>query len=266
MVRRHGARQGGTTGIRPTADDEEPCRVFEMIDHSLTALAGMHPAVVCLLTGLFVCLETSLFVGLLVPGDSVVLLAGTTVTGPGRFALLVAAGTLGSLVGESVGYLLGRRYGDRLLRSGLLRRRLGAWDQAERFFGGRGGRAVAAARFVAVVHAVVPLVAGAAGMRYRRFLGWSAVGATAWSLLYVSIGTAAGTSWRQFGERLGLAGLAALAVLVGAAWLVRRTRRRPRAHHRPAPVPSARPSRQLAAVACRADEPASPDRRSLPPG
>jgi membrane-associated protein len=242
--------------------------VFQMIDHSLAALAGMHPAVVCLLTGLFVCLETSLFVGLLVPGDSVVLLAGTTVTGPGRFALLVAAGTLGSLVGESVGYLLGRRYGDRLLRSGLLRRRLGrgAWDQAERFFGGRGGRAVAAARFVAVVHAVVPLVAGAAGMRYRRFLGWSAVGASAWSLLYVSIGTAAGTSWRQFGERLGLAGLAALAVLVGAAWLVRRTRRRPRAHQRAAPVPSARPGRQLAAVACRADEPASPHRRSRPPG
>jgi membrane-associated protein len=258
----------GRTGIRPTADDEEPCRVFQMIDHSLAALAGMHPAVVCLLTGLFVCLETSLFVGLLVPGDSVVLLAGTTVTGPGRFALLVAAGTLGSLVGESVGYLLGRRYGDRLLRSGLLRRRLGrgAWDQAERFFGGRGGRAVAAARFVAVVHAVVPLVAGAAGMRYRRFLGWSAVGASAWSLLYVSIGTAAGTSWRQFGERLGLAGLAALAVLVGAAWLVRRTRRRPRAHQRAAPVPSARPGRQLAAVACRADEPASPHRRSRPPG
>jgi hypothetical protein len=69
---------------------------------------------------------------------------------------------------------------------------------------------VAAARFVAVVHAVVPVVAGAAGMRYRRFLGWSALGATAWSLLYVSIGTAAGTSWRQFGERLGLAGLAVL--------------------------------------------------------
>ena len=241
--------------------------MFDLIDELLAALAGMHPAVVCLLTGLFVSLETSLFVGLVVPGDSVVLLAGTTVTGPGRFALLVAASTVGSLVGESVGYLLGRRYGDRLLRTGLLRRRLGgdARERAERFFGGRGGSAVAAARFVAVVHAVVPVVAGAAGMRYRRFLGWSAVGATAWSLLYVSIGTAAGTSWRQFGERLGLAGLAVLGVLLGVAWLVRRTRRRPRAHHRTAPVPSVRTGQQLATVVCRADEPARPDRRGRPP-
>jgi len=94
--------------------------MFDLIDELLAALAGMHPAVVCLLTGLFVSLETSLFVGLVVPGDSVVLLAGTTVTGPGRFVLLVAASTVGSLVGESVGYLLGRRYGDRLLRTGLL--------------------------------------------------------------------------------------------------------------------------------------------------
>jgi membrane-associated protein len=240
--------------------------MFELIDQALAALAGMHPAVVSLLTGLFVSLETSLFVGLLVPGDSVVLLAGTTVTGPGRFALLVAASTVGSLVGESAGYLLGRRYGERLLRTGPLRRRLGgdAWDRAERFFGGRGGRAVAAARFVAVVHAVVPVVAGAAGMRYRRFLGWSAVGATAWSLLYVSLGTAAGTSWRRFGDRLGLASLAVLAVLVGAAWLVRRARRRPRADHRAAPLPSVG-TRQLAAVACQADEPARPDRPGPPP-
>jgi membrane-associated protein len=244
--------------------------MFDLIDELLAALAGMHPAVVCLLTGLFVSLETSLFVGLLVPGDSVVLLAGTTVTGPGRFALLVAASTVGSLVGESVGYLLGRRYGDRLLRTGLLRRRLGgdAWEQAERFFGGRGGNAVAAARFVAVVHAVVPVVAGAAGMRYRRFLGWSAVGATAWSLLYVSIGTAAGTSWRQFGERLGLAGLAVLSVLLGAAWLVRRARRaqrRPPASRPTPPRPPAGAGRQLASVACQADEPARPDRYGGPP-
>jgi membrane-associated protein len=239
--------------------------MFELIDGLLAALAGMSPAVVVVLTGLFVALETSLFVGLLVPGDSVVLLAGTTVTGSGRFAVLVAAGTVGSLVGESVGYLLGRRYGGRLLRTRLLRRRLGedAWERAERFFGGRGGRAVAAARFVAVVHAVVPVVAGAAGMGYRRFLGWSAVGAVSWSLLYVSIGTAAGASWRQYGERLGLAGLAVLALLVAAVWLVRRARRRTPARA-PAVAP-ARTRRELAAVACQAGEPTRLDRRGGPP-
>ena len=71
----------------------------------------------------------------------------------------------GSLVGESVGYLLGRRFGDRL-RSSRLGRRLGEqhWAKAEGFLNGRGGRAVFAARFVAVVYALLPVVAGTVGM------------------------------------------------------------------------------------------------------
>jgi membrane-associated protein len=152
--------------------------MIDVIDTLLDALTGLQPAVLYLLTGLVVTLETSLLIGLLLPGDSVVLLAGTTVTGPSRFAAVVAVGTLGSLLGESIGYLLGRRYGERVRGSGV-GRRLGedAWAGAESFLTGRGGRAVAAARFVAVVHAVVPVVAGAVGMPYRRFLGWSALGA-----------------------------------------------------------------------------------------
>jgi membrane-associated protein len=230
--------------------------MLDATDGLLSALSGLHPALLLALTALFNTLETSLFVGLIVPGDSVVLLAGTTVTGPGRFAALVAASTLGSLLGESIGYWVGNRHGDRL------RRRLGedAWTKAEAFFEGRRGGAVAAARFVAVVHAFVPLVAGAAGMRYRRFIGWSAAGALAWSLLYVSVGAAAGASWRQFGERLGLSGLAVLAVLLGTAWLVRRARRhRPAATRPGSPPGGGHPP--LVGVACRAGEPAAIDRQ-----
>jgi membrane-associated protein len=204
--------------------------MIDVIDTLLDALTGLQPAVLYLLTGLVVTLETSLLIGLLLPGDSVVLLAGTTVTGPSRFAAVVAVGTLGSLLGESIGYLLGRRYGERVRGSGV-GRRLGedAWAGAESFLTGRGGRAVAAARFVAVVHAVVPVVAGAVGMPYRRFLGWSALGAAGWSATYVGVGALAGASWRQYGERLGMAALAVLGLVVLAAWLLRSARRRRRA-------------------------------------
>ena len=142
----------------------------DAVDTLLHALSGVQPAVLYLLTGVFMTLETSLLIGLLLPGDSVVLLAGTTVTGPARFGALVAASTLGSLLGESIGYLLGRRYGDRV-RASRLGRRLGedAWAGAAAFLAGRGGRAVAAARFVAVIHALVPVVAGGVRMRYRQF-------------------------------------------------------------------------------------------------
>jgi membrane-associated protein len=205
----------------------------DLVDTLLEALVGLQPAVLYLLTGLLVTLETSLLIGLLLPGDSVVLLAGTTVTGPSRFAALVAVSTLGSLLGESIGYLLGSRYGRRV-RNSRAGRRLGedAWARAESFLAGRGGRSVAAARFVAVVHAVVPVVAGSVGMPYRRFLGWSALGAAAWSTTYVGLGALAGASWRQYGDRLGMAVLAVLALAALAAWLLRSARRRRR---RPAP-------------------------------
>jgi membrane-associated protein len=201
--------------------------MLDAVDTLLAALGDLQPAVLYLLTGLFMTLETTLLIGLVLPGDSVVLLAGTTVTGPARFGALVAVATLGSLLGESIGYLLGRCYGDRV-RTSRLGRRLGedAWANAAAFLGGRGGRAVAAARFVAVVHALVPVVAGSVGMGYRRFLGWSALGAAAWSLTFVGIGALAGASWRQYGERFGLAGLAILAVVGLVAWSLRTARRR----------------------------------------
>jgi membrane-associated protein len=96
---------------------------------------------------------------------------------------------------------------------------------------------VAAARFVAVVHALVPVLAGSVRMGYRRFLGWSALGAVAWSLTFVGVGSLAGASWRQYGERFGLAGLVVLGVVGLAAWSLRTARRRSRR------LPAARPSR-----------------------
>ncbi|HKO83365.1 MAG TPA: DedA family protein, partial [Actinomycetota bacterium] len=75
-------------------------------------------------------------------------------------------------------------------------------------------RAVAAARFVAVVHALVPVLAGTVGMPYRRLVGWGAVGAAAWSLLYAVIGAVAGASWRHYGDQMGMAMLGAALVVV----------------------------------------------------
>jgi membrane-associated protein len=221
--------------------------LFDLINTLLEALARLNPVVLYLLTGVFTMLETSALVGLIVPGDAVVLLAGTTATSPARFLALVAVAVAGSLAGESVGYLLGRRFGRRL-RSSRLGRRLGArnWAKAEQFLNGRGGRAVFAARFVAVVHALLPVVAGAVRMPYRRFVGWAVAGSLAWSVLYVGAGAAAGASWREYGDRLGMAGYAVLGVLVAAALLVRMARRRDPAPLRPAASQGDQPDRQAA--------------------
>src|SRR6266540_2281805 len=175
----------------------------ELIQQLLDWLAAVPPISLYLLTSLFMVLETSMLVGLIVPGDAVVLLAATTVTTPGRFALLIGAATLGSLLGESIGYLIGRRFGGRI-RFSRLGQRLGDhnWARASAFLNGRGARALLGVRFVAVAHALVPVVAGAVRLPYWRFIRWCAAGATAWSVTYVSVGAAAGTSWRQYGGHL----------------------------------------------------------------
>jgi membrane-associated protein len=72
----------------------------------------------------------------------------------------------------------------------------------------------------------VPVVAGTVGMSYRRLVSWGAVGAVAWSMLYVGIGAAAGASWRHYGDQIGLAGLAMLGAALAVVLAVRAARSR----------------------------------------
>jgi membrane-associated protein len=205
--------------------------MLDVVDRLLEALTALSPTTLYLFTGLFTAMETLVFIGMLVPGDSVMLLAGTTVDDPRSFAALAAAGTFGSLAGESLGYVIGRHYGERLRHSRAGRRLGDSWIRAEAFLNGRGGRSLMAVRFVAVAHAVTPIIAGSARMPYRRFIGWCALGAVVWSTLYTAIGAAAGASWREYGDRLGLFGYALLALVIGGVVLLKvagRRRRRAR--------------------------------------
>jgi hypothetical protein len=130
------------------------------------------------------------------------------------------------VAGESLGYLAGRVFGYRI-RYGRLGRRLGHhnWERAESFLARRGGPAVFASRFVAAIHALVPVAAGTLGMPYRTFLRWCAAGAIAWSTIYIGLGMAAGLSYRELDYRLGAAGYGILVVLLAAllaAWVMAR--------------------------------------------
>lgn len=204
-----------------------------MFEQLLEILTGVSVWWLYGIAGFFALLETTVMVGVLVPGDTILLLAGSTVTTPARFALLFALSVAGSVAGEAIGYLIGRTWGGRL-RASRLGQRLGEdrWTQAEEYLAQRGGRAVFAARFIAFVHALVPVVAGTVRMPFRPFITWCSAGAVLWSALYVTTGTLAGASWRSLEGTLGLtsyvlAGLVGVGVL--AAWAVRRRRagRRP---------------------------------------
>jgi membrane-associated protein len=135
-----------------------------MLNDLLDSLARQNLGVVLPLTLVFLTLDSSVGVGLITPGDGLLLVAGTTADSPGEALALIAAGVLGCFAGASGGYFLGRRYGTRL-RHGRLGRRIGEarWARAERLLE-RSGWALALAYFLPMLHALTPAVAGTVGM------------------------------------------------------------------------------------------------------
>jgi membrane-associated protein len=201
----------------------------------LDTVASVDPVLRTLLAGVAVLLETSVLVGLVVPGDTIVVVASLATPDPTvdpwpAIALVVAV-VLGALGGESIGFLLGRHFGPRI-RHSRLGRRIGEhnWVRAERLLERRGGPAVFISRFLPVLHSLVPLTVGISGMAYRRFLAWTLPACLLWSSAYVAAGATAGTVTRRLlSQQLHSAGYVFAAILlffVMVVWLGKRI-----AHH-----------------------------------
>ncbi|MEV6599759.1 VTT domain-containing protein [Actinoplanes sp. NPDC051346] len=180
---------------------------------------------VLLVTALSGAVETTFLLGLFIPGESVVTLAGSLPQGPGGFALAVAAGTAGAMAGQIAGYAVGRILGPRL-RDTRLGRRIGAqrWERAEAYLRDRGAAALVAMRFVAVIHAVVPIVAGTVRMPFGRFVGWSTLGTAIWVSSFAAMGalSAGAGSSQGTGVVLTAIGATCLGIVPFAGRLVRR--------------------------------------------
>ena len=164
-------------------------------------------------------LEASAFVGIVVPGELAVLLGGVLAFQHRvGLAAAVAAAVAGAVVGDSAGYLVGRRLGPRLLasRAGRLVKAEHR-ERAERFLRERGGAAVFLGRFTAVLRALLPGLAGMAGMPYGTFARWNVAGGAVWASAFVLLGYAAGDGWRRVAHATGRAGLVLLAALAVVA-------------------------------------------------
>lgn len=162
-------------------------------------LSSMGPlALVLLLAILFV--ETGLLVGSFLPGDSLLFTAGVLVAAhalPLPMWVLVPACAAAAVVGDQVGYQLGRRFGPRIFKAseadgGRRARSRHHLEQAHDFFVRHGGRAVLLARFVPVVRGFTPAAAGAAGMPYQRFTAYNVAGGIGWTALLLTAGYYAG--------------------------------------------------------------------------
>ncbi len=200
--------------------------VTELLQTLIDAIRELDPSLRTIIAGLAMVLETSIFVGLVVPGDTIALVASLGVSNMSEFAWLVIALVTGAVIGESLGFALGRWAGPRL-RASRLGRRLGErnWRIAEHYLGERGGSAIFFSRFLPVLHSLIPLTAGMAGMRYRRFLAWTSAASLLWALLVVGIGSTAAVGFEELAGRVQGAGyifVALILLLVFAVWWAKR--------------------------------------------
>ncbi len=144
-----------------------------------------------LLVGVFAFAETGAFVGLVVPGETVMLLGGA-VAGQGAIDiyLLIAIAWFAAWAGDTTSFFIGRRLGrDFVLRHGP---RFGIgherFEQVEDYFSRHGGKTILIGRFISLVRAFAPFIAGSSGMRYRAFVPYSILGTGLWASAHILIG------------------------------------------------------------------------------
>jgi membrane-associated protein len=196
----------------------------------LDQLLHVPPAAVLAIVGALVFGEAAVFLGFVFPGETAVLLAGFLAS-TGRLSVVVlgVVVVLAAIIGDSVGYEVGRKFGPRMLRWRMFRRHEERIERAREFLDGRGGSAVLIGRGTAFLRAVTPGLAGLSGMKYRRFLAWNALGGVIWGVGCVVAGYLAGDSYKQVASYLGRAGAAVIVLVVVTAIIAWRVRRR-RAH------------------------------------
>jgi len=189
--------------------------MFDFLSSFLALIESVPAWLRNLLAGVAIMLETSIFLGLVMPGDTVVLVASTGVTDWPDFFFLLIAVLIGSLVGESIGFAVGRFFGPRL-RVSKLGLRIGEknWRAADQLVAKRGGIAIFISRFLPVLHSTVPAVAGMTKMPYRIFISWTFVACAIWASLYVGVGYLARTSYDQLSGDLRIATLVGIGILL----------------------------------------------------
>lgn len=197
-----------------------------MLSSIVDQVLSAPPWIVYLVVGLVVLAEDALFVGFVLPGETLAILGGVTASlGHTHLGIVILVVVLAAVVGDSVGYEIGKHVGPRLLRHRLVERRRGAVDRASERLRDLGGPAVFLARWTAFLRAVTPALAGMVRMPYRTFLPWNAVGGVAWGGVAVLAGFLAGQSYRRVEHWLGTGAAVVVGLVVVVAIAVHLVRR-----------------------------------------
>jgi membrane-associated protein len=207
--------------------------MIELIRHLVAQLYDVRgliewggTALVCAV----VFVETGMFVGFFLPGDSLLVTAGVFAgAGHMKLAELLSLVTLCAIAGDQLGYFIGRRAGANLYRredSRFFKKR--HLERAHEFYENYGGKTVIMARFVPIIRTFCPPVAGAAKMSYPRYLAYDIAGGFLWVWSMVFVGFTLGRTVPNIDKRIHLiiAAVLVISVMPAAyhAWKVRRAK------------------------------------------
>ncbi len=199
------------------------------LEAALTDLSDTLGAWTYVLVAGLAFLETGAFVGLVAPGETAVVLGGVVAAEGGvDLVPMLLIVWLAAAAGDFASFMLGRRLGRRFLvargpRLGITPARLARVDS---FFDRHGAKAILIGRFIGIVRAVAPFLAGASGLSLRGFLPWSLLGTLAWGSAFTLIGYAFHESFQSAAHLVthAMFGAAVAAALV-LAWRAHRLQR-----------------------------------------
>ena len=215
------------------------------LDQTLAELAAQHSWVLFVALFLVIFAETGLVVFPLLPGDSLLFLAGTVAAASGIDVHLLVVVLFGAAVaGDSVNYAVGHFLGPKVFNLPP-DSRLSRWlkpeylDRTHRFYEKYGGFTIIICRFVPIVRTFAPFLAGVGAMTYRRFLAYNVIGAAVWVASLVYAGYLFGNiPWVKENLTvivLAIVGISLLPVVV--QWLRERQRSKAEADDSPRPPP-----------------------------
>jgi membrane-associated protein len=200
-----------------------------MLQSILDAIRSVPPALAYAIIALLVFGEAAVFIGFVLPGETAVLLGGFLASqGHLDIVTLMVVVVVSAILGDTVGYEVGKHLGPRVLQLGVFRKHQSRLDKAQDMLRRRGGPAIFLGRWTAFFRAVMPGIAGLSRMRYRTFLFWNALGGLTWGITMCLVGYFAGASYQKVASAIGEGTAVVIALLVVTAlvvWGVRRKRR-----------------------------------------
>jgi len=204
-----------------------------MLDASITTffinkIESLPSGLVYTVVALLVFGEAAIFLGFVLPGETSVIVGGVVASqGRVNIVALCVLVVVAAIVGDTVGYFVGERWGQRILQSRPFRKRQDDLDRAIQGLRVRGPMYVFAARFTAFLRAVMPGLAGMSGMQYRRFFVANASGAILWGVAFSLLGYFAGselTRIEHYSNWFAIGVLVVLLAVIGTIYLRRRQR------------------------------------------